>query len=664
MNPPSGPIPTAGQFDVLIVGATPGGIACALRSAREGLSVLLVEPSAHVGGMWASGVQVFDTRYPGHRCPVLAEFAARIEDYYRRTAGEGSPDHALARFGDATRHGERPRFEPHVAERTLREMLAECRGVRLLLGCRLDTVTKDGAALREVVFRSTGTSAGLVRASADIFVDATYEADLAALAGASFRVGREARDEFDEPHAGIHFTTIEPIGEVGPTVARRLNLHYFNRTSRRQFAGSTGRGDRAVQAYAARLVLTHRPENRCEIPRPAGYARENFLGVLDRSPEAHTRTYPLSSHFLHGSIEDFRFAANVPGGKMDWLGANLVGGNHDYPGADPARRAEIYRAHVAHSLGLVHFLQHDPAVPANVRAHAREWGLARDEYRDTGHVPPMMYVRESRRLAGRYVFSQHDAMRHPRHARTPIQPDAVAFAEWPMDSHDCNPVRQPGSCNDGEFILAEETLPSQVSYRSMITDAVDNLIVPVCLSATHVGWGTLRLEPVFVHTGEVAGVAAALCRRDGIQPRRLSGAALQWELLRRQIAVTYFADVDLGGDDNWTREVQYLGARGFFSSYEAEPSRPVTAALAAAWQEAMARSLLGDKDPNETAYYVAAALDPAVAPAPLVTLRPDDPAAVLLRTHGWGSHAPATTREACHLLCSALREAETAGLSV
>ena len=131
--------------------------------------------------MWASGVQVFDTRYAGHRCPVLSEFTARIEDHYRRTSGEGSPDHTLSRFGDATRHGERPRFEPHVAEQILREMLADCHGVRLMLGCRPETVAKDGAALREVVFRSSGSGPEFVRASADVFVDATYEADLAAL---------------------------------------------------------------------------------------------------------------------------------------------------------------------------------------------------------------------------------------------------------------------------------------------------------------------------------------------------------------------------------------------------------------------------------------------------------------------------------------------------
>ncbi|MDO8540970.1 MAG: FAD-dependent oxidoreductase [Opitutaceae bacterium] len=662
-SPRGSPPAFAGHYDVVIVAATPGGIACALRVAREGRRALLVEPSAHVGGMWSSGVQVFDTRYAGHRCPVLAEFVARLEEHYRRAFGDGSPEHAMARFGDATRHGERPRFEPHVAEKTCREMLADCPGVRLVSGFRPESVGKEGNTIREVVFQPAGGAGDRWRVTAEIFVDASYEADLAALAGAAFRVGREGRDEFGEPHAGTHFTTIEPIGDIGHALARRLNLHFFNRTSRRVFPGSTGRGDGAVQAYTVRLVLTDRPANRSVVPRPAAYLRQRYLGLLDRSPEAHTRGYPLSSHLLHGPLEDFRLAANIPNGKMDWLGANLVGGNHDYPGASLARRRELYRDHAAHALGLLYFLQHDPAVPAPVRDHARAWGLARDEYPDNGHIPPAMYVREARRLAGRHVFSERDASRHPRHGRTPIHPDAVAFAEWPMDSHDCRPVRQPGSGNDGEFILAEATLPSQVPYRAMVTDAVDNLLVPVCLSATHVGWGTLRLEPVFVHTGEAAGVAAAVCLRDGVLPGTLSGGRLQSELLRRHIAVTYFADVDLGRDEAWTRDAQFLGARGFFSGYEADPNRPVSPALGAAWQGILSRALAGDDDPNEAARRVAAALDPARACPPEDPVRHDDPGAVLLRRRGWHDRLPATTREACHLLGDALREAEAAGIS-
>ena len=644
------------DYDLVVFAATPGGIACALRAAREGLRVLLAERTTQVGGMWASGVQILDTRYAGHRCPLLSEFLSRLEEHYRTTAGEGSPDHAMARFGDSALHGQRPRFEPRVAQRIFRTMLAEAPGVTLLLGYQPLVVQKEAARLEAVTFESVATPS-LVQARADFFVDASYEADLAALAGASFRIGREGRAEFDEPHAGRHFTTIEPIGARGHELAQALHLHYFNRTSRRAFPGSTGEADAAIQAYAVRLVLTNRPDNRRAIVAPLGYSRDRYLGALDRSAEAHGRGYPLSSHLLHGDLEAMRFGSNLPNGKMDWLGANLVGGNHHYPHAGPAQRQELYRRHVAHALGLLYFLQHDPGVPPALRAHVREWGLARDEYPENDNVPPLMYVREARRLAGRKVFTEHDASRHPRHGRTPIHADAIAFAEWPMDSHDCNPVRQPGSCNDGEFILAETTLPSQVPFRSLLSEAVDNLIVPVALSASHVGWGTVRLETVFIHTGEAAGVAVALCQRDNVMPAAL-GAALQAELLRRRIAITYFADVDLGQDTAWTRDMQFLGTRGFFPGYAAEAGQTLGAARAAAWVRAVALLVRGEQSPDELAAAV------QVSPG---GLGGGDPAVMspgsldLLRRYGWTGDPNTTVSAAVQGVAAAVRALEASG---
>jgi hypothetical protein len=615
MNPleDSSPLALAGDYDVVVVAANPGGISCALRSAREGLRVLLVEASQHAGGMWASGVQVLDTRYGGHRCPILTEFVERVADHYREVFGEGSPEYAMAQFGDPSRHGERPRFEPHVAEKIFREMLRDAVGITLLFGYQPSSVNRDGANLTGSTFTRTDGQGSPLQVTARVFIDATYEADFAALAGATLRTGREGRNEFGEPHAGVHYTTIEPIGPVGEENARLLNLHFFNRTSRRMFPGSSGRRDAAVQAYTARLILTDRPDNRRAIERPPGYSRERYVGILDRSADSHTRSYPLSSHYLHGDIKHFRFFHNLQNAKMDWLGANLVGGIHAYPLADRAERRKIYEAHVEHALGMLYFLQNDAEVPESVRQHVNDWGLARDEYTDNDNIPHLIYVRESRRLAGMHIFTELDASRHPHHHRTPIHSDSIAIAEWPMDSHDCNPVRQPGSFNDGEFILAEATLPSQIPYRTMLTPAADNLLVPVCLSSTHVGWGTLRLEPVFVHTGEAAAVAALLAIQQGISVHAINTATLHWELLRRQIAVTYFADVDLGSVEPWVRDAQFLGARGFFAGYDVKPDQPVSPALANTWQEILTRHLEGECDPNEAAQKVAAALQESIS---------------------------------------------------
>lgn len=652
-----------GHYNLVVIGATPGGVACAVRAAREGLSVLLVEPSRHVGGMWASGLQGFDTRYAGHRCPILSEFLGRLQEHYRSTFGDGSPEHAMACFGNAERHGERPRFEAWVAEKVFREMLDEQRRVRLLPGYRIGQVRLEERQIREVVLETDVPGQGSVCATGDVFADATYEADLAAAAGAPYRVGREGRAEFGEPHAGRYLTTIEPIGERGAIIAKDLDLHFFNRTSRKKFPGSTGESDAAVQAYTLRLTLTDVPANRRPISRPPGYDRNLFLGILDRSPEAHDKGYPLSSHYLHGEISHLRLAATLPNRKTDWLGANFVGRNHAYPDAEPALRRTIYEEHVAHALGTMYFLQNDTAVPAGVRADYGRWGLARDEYTDTGNIPWMMYVREARRLRGLHIFTEHDASRHPCHARTPIHADSVAFAEWPMDSHDCNPVRAPGSFNDGEFILAEETLPAQIPYRCLLTDAVENLLVPVCLSSTHVGWGTLRLEPVFVHTGEAAGVAAAICLRDNVQPRRLDGACLQGELLKRRIAVSYFADLELGDENEEVRDLQFLGARGFFGGYAARPYGTTGEARAAAWQE-IARGLLGGAtDLNAFAALARRAEVPGIGPSE-PDAAPGWGAGVLSGASSLELRPDETVAQAARKVCDVLQTVAKAGLSV
>lgn len=640
-------------FDLVVMGATPGGIASAIRCARQGLRVLLIEPSQHVGGMWTSGLQGFDTRYAGHRCPVLSEFLARIQDHYRKQFGEDSPEFAGSCYGDPTQHGQRPKFEPGVAERILRQMLADEPRIQLLHGYQLLQVDVEDGMIRKVQLQAVSNPQNTMLVNGQVFVDATYEADLAAMAGAPYTVGRESRDAFDEPHAGRYWTTLEPIGEMGQPTSKRLNLHFFNRTSRKTFLQNTGEGDKAIQGYALRLTLTNDPQNRVPINKPAGYDRTHFLGILDRSEDAHSKGYRLSSQYLHSNINNMNIHPSLPNHKADWLGMNFVGMNHDYPDADPTQRAEIYRQHAAHSVGALYFLQNDPEVPQQVRERLSEWGLPRDEYQDTDHLPWMMYVREARRLRGCHIFTEHDAIRHALHQRTPIHADSVAFAEWPMDSHDCNPVRVPRSLNDGEFILAQETLPSQIPYRCMITDAAENLLVPVCMSSTHVGWGTLRLEPVFMHTGEAAGVAAAMCLRDKVTPRQLDTDRLQQELLHHQIVVAYLADVTLGDGSEAQAAMQYLASRGFFCDYVIHPDEPMPLAMAMAWQQIMLGTSAALTDLNQRAALVEHALNTGSLPNAFASLPTDNP---VLQQTGWDYQHPGSVREAAMRLAKAIQK--------
>jgi hypothetical protein len=594
-------------FDLVVYGANPGGIAAALRGAREGLSVALIEPSRYVGGILASGLQGFDTRYPGHRCPVYAEFLEHLQAHYREHYGEGSPEHRLVQFRDPAYHGERPRFEPKVVAAVFRRMLTAQEGLTFLPNHPLQSVEKSAGILRAVGLQTQDASAALRWVRGAVFIDASYEADLAALVGVPFQVGREGRDAFNEPHAGRYLTTIEPIGESGVEAARNLNLHFFNRTSRRVFAESSGEADPAVQAYCVRLTLTNVPENRRVVEKPPGYHREDYLAMLDRSDDAYRKAYPFGSHYLSSDIRDWRLQVTLPNGKTDWFGGNFVGRNHEYPTADRTERERIYRAHANHVLGMLYFLQHDEAVPAEVREHFIEWGLPLDEYTQSGNIPPFMYVREARRMRGDYIFSEHDATRHPEHGRSPVHVDAIAFAEWPMDSHDCNALRVPGSFNEGEFILADETLPSQIPFRCMVSASVPNMIVPVCMSSTHVGWGTLRLEPVFMHTGEVAGVAAALALQEAVQPQALSTTLLQHALLERSIVISYFADMDFAAPSEWSVMAQFLAARGFFADYHADRERLLSATERQAWEQNLADWLAGHVDPNACAARIAKA---------------------------------------------------------
>lgn len=646
------------SYDVIVFGASPAGIAGSIRAAREKLNVLLIEPSKHVGGMWASGLQGFDTRYSGNRCPILSEFLERIQQYYIENFGKDSPEHVLSQFRDPTIHGNRPKFEAHVAESVFRQMIREQDRLTLLLEYDLQNVRKEDAKIQSLLLNDITEVGQNILVSGSIFVDATYTADLAAISGVHYHVGREGKQEFEEEHAGRLFTKIEPIGDTGHKKSNELNLHYFNRTARKIFPGSDGKADDSVQAYCVRLTLTDVDENRKKIPKPDDYDKQQFKGIIDRNPEAYQKRYPLGSHFLgydFNNDSEITLKRTLQNGKTDWFGANYVGQNHDYPDASPKKRASIYHEHVNHALGMLYFLQHDSAIPFSIRENFRQWGLPKDEYLQSENIPWMMYVREARRIRGKYVFSEMDAIRHSAHERTPIHSDSIAFAEWPMDSHDCNPVRMPGSGNDGEFILADETFPSQIPYRCLISDEVKNLLVPVCMSATHVGWGTLRLEPVFVHTGEVAGVAASVCIRDNISPNELNASVLQRELLKKKIVVSYFSDLDLGRTNHSDEAIQYLSTQGFFGGYRAEPDKKLQKKDTQIWQVILDRWIESPESVNSHAGFMSKMGD---FDSDVRELNIDSPSYKLFEKVGWDTIEPILVKEASQRMFSILQSIE------
>ncbi|MCX7887576.1 MAG: FAD-dependent oxidoreductase, partial [Verrucomicrobiae bacterium] len=314
-----------------------------------------------------------------------------------------------------------------------------------------------------------------------------------------------------------------------------------------------------IQAYNHRLCLTNQEGNRRLLERPPpGYKREEYVNF--------NRKY---------------MSAGALNGKSSWNAAILPGENHAYPDAPWPQREKIIERHKNFALGLMWFLQNDESVKPATRARNRQIGLPLDEFPDNDNLPYEIYVREARRIVGRYVYREQDNSFAPGLGRAPIQPDSVAFTDWPMDSHECTTDRRPGYDFDGKLILTEESRPGQIPYRCLLPQGVDNLLVPVCLSATHVAWGAVRLEPVFMQTGEAAGFAAALSKKRGGTPAALDSDLLVRTLCRAGCVVTFFNEREAIRHP----AAQYFGTKGFFHDYNARLNEPLKPATARVWAD-------------------------------------------------------------------------------
>lgn len=573
------------QVDLVVVEATPAGVAMAVRAAREGLRVLLVNHTAHLGGILSSGLGVWDSQYEGRRSPIYDEVRQACLDHYRTTYGADSQQYRDALPGKSGYTN--GRFEPRVVEAIVTQLVAREKRITVLKPFYPTAVERDGSRITAVTFRELGGDRA-VRATAAVFADCSYEGDLLPLAKVRYRVGREARAEYQEPHAGVIF--MHPATKAPtPELAQKAALHDTLRL--RKFAGfqeilpvSSGAADGAVQACNYRTILTTDPANRVPIEKPANY----------------------DAYFLK-SLEIFSGIDSIPNGKFGWNRPQLVGQQTAYVEADWSARQRIMDEHWEMTLGLLYFLQNDLTVPEIVRRAWREYGLAKDEFADNGHRPYEMYVREARRLVGRAIFTEHDATLAPGRLRTPAHADAVATTEWYLDSHSCTTARVPGGLEEGKMMLHQETFPGQIPYRCMLPQELDNLLVPVCLSATHVAWGTVRLEPVFMQTGEAAGLAAALAQRGKVSPARLDAVRLVRELCRRRFLLSFFNDVDVSDAEPWVPAVEFFGTQGFFHDYHARADQPLKRATAAVWLDGLAQLRQGKLDSAALALAVAQA---------------------------------------------------------
>lgn len=503
----------AAEADVVVYGATPGGFCAAIAAAREGASVILLEPTDHVGAMATGGLSHCDSNQM-----VRSTLMGLFHEWHTRVVKDYTDRGLKAPYDPAVKDQSRWVFEPHVAQRVTKKLLDEA-GVKVLTERRLKSLTKDGARIKSLV-TNDGTF------TAKVFIDGTYEGDLMAAAGVAWSIGREGKAEYREPLAGKQYP--KPGMKINGFDDAGKLLPLLTADNR----GAEDQGDANVMAYSFRLCLTADPKNRVDMPKPDKYDPARFE-IVRRYLQAGGDIgkvgfdlYPLPAGKFDGN--------NSIGGQFS---IGLVGGGNDWHTADEARRKAIWNAHKQYTLEFIQFLTTDPVIPVKTRDHYSRLGLCKDEFVGHGHFPPALYVRESRRMKGMYVITQKDIL------DTPAKDDPIAISSFPIDSHDCRriAVKGGGVVNEGTIFPVRRNEPKQgyayhVPYRAVLPKPAEcvNLLVPVALSCTHVGMSSLRIEGAWMVIGQGSGIAAALAAKQGVTVQDLPFAKLRERLLAQK----------------------------------------------------------------------------------------------------------------------------------
>ena len=484
------------EADVVVYGGTAGGVMSGISAAGQGASVIILEPGNHIGGMLTSGLGRTDMDRQEHIIGGLSlEFCRRVGAHYGKDVGWA--------------------FEPHVAENVLHAMLA-MQDVTVLYGKSLQGVVTERGRICSLRTRDGDEYA------ARVFIDASYEGDLMKAAGVSYTVGREGRDRYQESLAGrreILRGKHQLHHKISPWKDGKL-LPYI--TAEEDLA-PVGASDGKIQSYCYRLCLTNVPENRIPIDKPEDYDSERF--------ELLRRCFEVDGEKVVGSLG----IKPMPNGKSDvnsgWgISLNLLGANQGYPDGSPEQRKEILREYMSWTHGMVYYLQNDPSVPQSTRKFYREWGLCKDEFKDTGGWPHQLYIREARRMLGEQVLTQHDLMTHLR------KYDCIGMAGYNIDIREVQWVALrtfyfPDVTDEVymEGYLSHPVEPWDIPYRALLPryDECQNLIVPTCISASTIAYASFRMEPQYMIAGHAAGVAAAIASRKELPVQRVPIEELQ-----------------------------------------------------------------------------------------------------------------------------------------
>lgn len=493
--------------DVIVYGATPGGFCAAIAAAREGASVILLEPTNHIGGVNTGGLSFSDSNQT-----VRSTVMGLFDEWHRRIEADYNSRGVQLPYQVSIKDHTHWTYEPHVAARVTEQMLREAK-VRVFPDRVLHKVIKQAEHI-------TALETSQETFTANVFIDGTYEGDLMAATGVSWTIGRESREDYNESLAGkrypkrkMNFSGFDDQGHLLP----------FITTSE---TGDEAAGDSNVMTYSFRLCLTAEPENRVPMPAPRNYDPARFEAIRRHLKQGGKGVsidlYPLPGKKFDGN--------NSIGGQFS-LG--LVGACNGWSEASSTEREKIWEEHRQYTLEFYHFLTTDPAVPEPTRQKFARLGLCKDEFPQHDHFPPQLYVREGRRMLGSYVIRQQDILDSPE------KQDPIAVSSFPIDSHDCQRIAlEDGVINEGTIFPVRmqgrrHGYPYHIPYRSILPQQTEcnNLLVPVALSCTHVAISSIRVEPTWMIIGQSAGIAAAMAAKEQKHVQELAYPQLRDRLL-------------------------------------------------------------------------------------------------------------------------------------
>lgn len=517
------------SHDIVIYGGTSGGVMAAVQARRMGKTVALIEPGKHLGGLTSGGLGATDIGNKGAIGGLSRDFYRRVKKYYDDpSAWKQEPAEQYRSSRQTSKEDTLWTFEPHVAEKLMNDFVAEAKA-DVFLNERLDL--KNGVSKQDGRITHIRMESGRVFAGR-IFIDASYEGDLLAKAGVSYTVGREANSQYRETlngvqtHNAIHHQFVPGVDPYvvpgAPNSGLLPGLHAGP-------PGEEGSADKRVQAYCFRICVTDDSDNRIPFEKPEGYDERRFE-LLFRNFAAGEKRIPWAPIMMPNRKTDTN---NNYGFSTDNIGMN-----YEWPDADYAVRDRIFQEHLLYQRGLLWTLANHPRVPESIRREVSRWGNCKDEFAELNGWPHQLYVREARRMVGDYVMTQHNCQ-----GREQVT-DAVGLAAYTMDSHnvqryvdDKGQVRNEGDVQVGGFP------PYGISYRALIPREQEctNLLAPVCLSATHISYGSIRMEPVFMVLGQSAATAACQAIDGGVAIQRVDYGQLKERLLADQQVLAWTA---------------------------------------------------------------------------------------------------------------------------